>query len=93
MPSPSKITSPSPAALIVMGFSGVPFSVSDIDAVEGRHHRVDVVQPLGFVEAGVDQDRVARLSPALPDDAPVAEAGAVVGLQEAGEAGLDFRRP
>ena len=34
-PSPSKITSPSPAALIVIGFSGVPLSVSDIDPSNG----------------------------------------------------------
>ena len=58
-------------------------------AVERRHHRVDVVEPLGFVEADVDEDGVAGLRAALPHDAPVAEAGAVVRLKHAREAGLD----
>ena len=57
-------------------------------AIEGRHHRVDVVQPLGLVESGMHQDRIARLRPPFPDDTPVAQPRAVVGLQEAREAGL-----
>ena len=72
----------------MIGFSGVPFSVSDIVPSKGVIMRVDVVQPLGLVEPGMHQDRVARLCPPLPDDAPVAQPGAVVGLQEAREAGL-----
>ena len=50
--------------------------------------RVDVVQPLGLVESGMHQDRIARLCPPFPDDTPVAQPRAVVGLQEAREAGL-----
>lgn len=52
---------------------------------------VDIVEALGFVEAGVEEDGVTGLGAALPNDAPIAEAGTVVGLQDAGEVGLDFR--
>ena len=54
--------------------------------VEWRHLGIHVVEPLGPVEAGVQDDRVAGLRPALPDDAPVPEPGAVVRLEQAGEA-------
>ena len=54
-------------------------------AVEGRHQRIDVVQAIGFVESGVDQDRIARPGSPFPNDAPVAQSGAVIGLQQAGE--------
>ena len=35
LPAPSKIASPSPAPLMVMGFSAVPFSESDKEPVNG----------------------------------------------------------
>ena len=50
--------------------------------------RVHVVQPLGLVESGMHQDRIARLCPPFPDNTPVAQPRAVVCLQEAGEAGF-----
>ena len=85
LPAPSKIASPSPAALMVIGFSAVPFRVRDKVAGEGRGQRVDVVQAIGAVQAGMDQDGVAGLCAFLPNHAPIAEAGAVVGVQDAGE--------
>ena len=57
-------------------------------AVEWRHLRIDVVRSLGTVQPGVHHDPVAGLRRPLPDHAPVAEAGPVVGLQQAGETGL-----
>ena len=59
--------------------------------VERRHLRIDVVQPLRPVQSGVHDDGVAGLRRPLVHDAPVAEPGAVVGVQQAGEAGLLFR--
>ena len=61
-----------------------------VRAVERRHHRIDVVQPVVPVKAGVHQDGVAGLHGAFPHDAPVAEAGSVVGLQQAREVGLQL---
>ena len=73
---------------MVMGLSAVPLSVRDMEPSNGRHHGVDVIEAFGAVEAGVDQDGVAGLRSAFPDNAPIAEAGAVVGLEDAGEAGF-----
>ena len=41
----------------------------------------------------MDQEHVAGLRAAFPDDGPIAQAGAVVGLQDAGEAGFLTRVP
>ena len=73
---------------MTIGFSGVPFSGEDVGAVEGRAQRIDIVQAVGLVQAGVDQDDVAGLRFALVDLVPVAEAGAVVRGLQAGEGGL-----
>ena len=47
LPAPSKIASPSPAALMVMGFSAVPFKRKGPGAGERRAQRVDVVERSG----------------------------------------------
>ena len=70
------------------GLFGRAFERQRHGAVKGRHHGIDVVEAFGAVEAGVDEQRIAGLGAALPDDGPVAEAGAVVGLQDTGEGGL-----
>ena len=57
-------------------------------AVERCHLRIDVVQPLGAVQAGMHQDRIARPGAPFPDDAPVAQSRAVIRLQQTGEARL-----
>ena len=54
-------------------------------AVEGRAQRIDVIQAIGLVQAGVNQDHVAGLRLALVDFVPVAESGAVVGGVQANE--------
>ena len=70
------------------GFFGCGLDREPIRSVERRHHRVDVVETVIAVEAGMDEDRVARLNAPLPDDVPIAEPGAVVGLEQAGEVGF-----
>ena len=57
-------------------------------AIERRHLRVDVVEPLRPIQADVHENDVSWLRATLPHDAPVAEPGAVVGLEQAGEAGF-----
>ena len=54
-------------------------------AIEGRSQRIDVIEAFRPVQAGVNQQRIARLRLPLPNDAPVAEPGAVIGFQNAGE--------
>ena len=70
------------------GLFGGAFERQRHGAVKGRHHGVDIVEAFGPVEAGVDEQGIAGLGAALPHDGPVAEAGAVVGLQDAGEGRL-----
>ncbi len=60
-------------------------------AVERRHHRVDIIQALRLVQAGMDEDGIARLCPAFPHHVPVAEPCAVICLQQPGEARFDTR--
>ena len=49
--------------------------------IKRGHHRIDVVKSLGLVQSGVHENGIAGLSPAFPDDTPVAQAGAIVSLQ------------
>ncbi len=69
------------------GFLGFCLQRQPVGAVERRHHRIDVVKTVVAVDTSMDQDCVARLHAALPDDIPVAQASTVVGLKQAGEVG------
>jgi hypothetical protein len=73
---------------MVMGFSAVPFRESDQEPVKWRAQRVDVVQAVRTVQAGMDEYGVAGLGFVHADCGPVAAAGAVVGVLEADEARL-----
>ena len=88
LPAPSKIASPSPAALMVMGFSAVPFQGKRPGAGEWRAQRVDVVQAFRTVKAGMDEYGVAGLNFVHADGGPIAAAGAVIGVLESDKARL-----
>ena len=61
-----------------------------VRAVEGRHHRIDIVQAVVAVESRVNHDGVSGPYGALPDHVPVPEAGAVICLQQAREVGFQL---
>lgn len=70
------------------GLVGGGFKGEVEGAIEGGGEGIDVVEALGAIEAGVDEDGIAGFGFAFPDDAPIAEACAVVGLEDAGEGGF-----
>ena len=61
-PLPSKIASPSPAALMAMGFSGVPLGRQVVGAIERNRADGEIVRVLVavvLVDARMNQDGVA----------------------------------
>src|SRR5262249_18370229 len=68
------------------GLVGRAFQREGTGPIEWRHHRIDVIKAFGFIATGMEQENVTRLRAAFPDDRPVTQTGAVVGLQNAREA-------
>ena len=58
---------------------GRSFQGENIGAIERYSQRIDIIQTVALVQAGVNQDDVAGLRLALVDFVPVAETGAIVG--------------
>ena len=70
------------------GFVGGAFECEVKGTVEGGGEGVYVVEALGAVEAGMDEDGGAGFRFLFPNHAPIAEAGALVGFEDAGEGGF-----